>query len=93
MKNAVLSRQYFSSIKFLAIVATNVLFVGKAIGQDVPVFLRSNYVERRIIKTRADDFGVTRLAKGILFFVRTDEVGFLGRSQNQKLIYFSTISV
>jgi len=45
-------------------------------GQDVPVFLRSNYIERRIIKTSSDDFGVTRLAKGYFVFCSNGRKGF-----------------
>lgn len=51
------------------------IIAGEAVAQDVPVFLRSNYVERRIIKTSSDDFGVTRLAKGYFVFCSNGRKG------------------
>ena len=43
--------------------------------QDIPLFLRSNYVERKIINTKSDDFGVTRLAKGYFVFCSNGRTG------------------
>lgn len=43
--------------------------------QEIPSFLRSNYVERKIISSKSDDFGVTRLAKGYFVFCSNGRKG------------------
>lgn len=57
------------------IIAGSLIGLTSLIGQDIPMFLRSNYVERKIIASKSDDFGVTRLAKGYFVYCANGRKG------------------
>lgn len=88
MKNVVSSPRSSFLTRVLLTAFAVLVNAWASFGQDVPVFLRSNYVERRIIKTKSDDFGVTRLAKGYFVFCSNGRKGISKLIKRPKIDLF-----